>query len=308
MTLATQEIAEALELKKTRDGFQGACPACGYATGFSLTQKHGKLLAFCHTGNCSWESIRWELQIRRLFPICKDMSANFAKAAKAKSGRLAVHSGSNDSCYSKTPSQFHLELWKKSQPAKGSVVEAYLRSRAIEQPIPETIRFVERAFHKPSGQFFPLMLAAVNHVGQPQIVAIHRTFLKPNGSGKADVISNKMMLGSVTGGSVHLAEPLDQLAVAEGLENALSVQQVTGFPTWAALSCHGLRTLVLPTHVRTVMIFADHDSRNIETDPGMQSAYFAAGRWSKQGLQVEIFKPPEPGIDFNDLLLRKDED
>jgi len=49
----------------------------------------------------------------------------------------------------------------------------------------------------------------------------------------------------VAGLSCHLAAPSNEIAVAEGIETALSVQLATGIPTWAALSAGGLRRLIL---------------------------------------------------------------
>jgi hypothetical protein len=255
---------------------------------FSLTEKQSKLLAHCHTGNCSWKAILRELQIRRLLPFYNGLPAKAAKVAKAKPAKASVCYSFDESCYSKTASGFHFEMWDKSQPAQGSIVDAYLGSRKIIIPVPATIRLLPQAFHKPSGQNLSVMLARVDHEYYAQPVGVHRTFLKPDGSGKSDVTPNKMMLGAVTGGSAHLAEPTDTLAVAEGIENALSIQQSTGIPTWATLSCHGLKTLVLPPGIKNVLIFADHDSDSWETDVGLQAAYFAAERWSKQGLQVQV--------------------
>ena len=74
-------------------------------------------------------------------------------------------------------------------------------------------------------------------VGMPRNVdAVHLTLLKPDGSGKADVEPNKIMVGSPGARPIVLAPPNDLLALAvtEGIEDALSAHASTGLGAWAA--------------------------------------------------------------------------
>jgi DNA primase len=71
--------------------------------------------------------------------------------------------------------------------------------------------------------------------------------------------------------------------------------QLTGIPTWAALSTSGLRNLQLPAEVEEVIIAADSDA------PGIIAAHDAARRWLADGIRVRIARPPV-GLDFNDVL------
>jgi phage/plasmid primase-like uncharacterized protein len=143
------------------------------------------------------------------------------------------------------------------------------------------------------------MLSAITDLNN-QLVGLHRTFLSADGSGKAPVDQPKMMLGQSLGCAVHLDEPTKGcLAVAEGIETALTVRQVTQIPTWAALSTGGLKGLLLPPCVKKVVLFADNDAGPI--NPGKQAAEAAAKRWWAEGRVVELRLPPL-GKDFNDLL------
>lgn len=128
-------------------------------------------------------------------------------------------------------------------------------------------------------------------------VAVHRTYLLHDGTGKAPVTPARMALGPTHGGAVRLAEPEGRLAVAEGIETALSVFQETGLPTWAALSASGIEGLVLPPiHLAAeIVIAADSDSA------GVAAAERAADRWVASGRRVWIALPPNQGQDFNDL-------
>jgi phage/plasmid primase-like uncharacterized protein len=104
-----------------------------------------------------------------------------------------------------------------------------------------------------------------------------------------------MSLGDIGGAGVPLSLlPEETVAVSEGIETGLSVQQATGIRTIAALSAGGVQALLLPDCVREVFIAADHD------DVGLKGAYSAARRWHAEGRIVRIVKPPE-GVDFNDL-------
>ncbi len=97
-----------------------------------------------------------------------------------------------------------LGIWEEAQAAAGSTVETYLRSRGLTLPIPPSLRVHPRLKH-PCGTYWPAMVALVTHAVTGEPVAIHRTFLAPDGHGKAPVEPNKMMLGPTRGGVVRLA-------------------------------------------------------------------------------------------------------
>ena len=140
------------------------------------------------------------------------------------------------------------------------------------------------------------MIALVQDGATGAPIGIHRTFLRRDGSGKADVDPVKMALGPIAGGAVRLAPTTDRVLIGEGIETALSAMQATGTPAWAALGTAGLRALDLPEHVRRVTVLADADP------PGIAAANEAAWRWAGQGRDVRIAHPPV-GKDFNDALV-----
>jgi hypothetical protein len=139
-------------------------------------------------------------------------------------------------------------------------------------------------------------MAGVTRGSDDAPLAIHRTFLARDGSGKAPVDPQKMMLGRCRGGAVRLAPAGEVLMLGEGIETCLAAMQATGHPAWAALSTSGLRTLDLPEDVRDVIVLADGD------DAGEAAARAAALRWNREGRRVRIAHPPQ-GMDFNDMLL-----
>ncbi len=171
-------------------------------------------------------------------------------------------------------------------------MQTYFQARAIGAGIPDVVRYLPEARH-PSGQRAPAMVALVEHVRHGP-VAVHRTFLRYDGRGKAAVDPVRMTLGPCKGAAVRLAPAGPVLAVGEGLESSLSYMEGSGIPTWCALSADGIRNLVLPPAVRTVVIAADPDP------VGLIAVRAAARRWLGENRRVRIARPPI-GLDFNDI-------
>lgn len=197
-----------------------------------------------------------------------------------------------------------LRLWDRALPAAGTATVTYLESRGIELSNDtqsfngHLLRHLPTHLHKPSGTQWPVMIMCVELVSVPGLRGVHRTYLAPDGSGKAPVEPAKMMLGEFgRGEAVRLAPAAPTMAVAEGIETALSVMQMSGLPTWAGLSDGGVARLVLPPLplAADVLIAADGDQA------GHKAAYTAAERWRAEGRVVRVKEAP-PGRDWNDEL------
>jgi len=189
-------------------------------------------------------------------------------------------------------------LWQEAQPIAGTLAEAYLRARGITCDLPPVLRFHPEAWHGPTAMRYPAMVAAVQGAGLP---AVHRTYLRPDGSGKASIDPNKMMLGATAGGAVRLADGPSRLAVGEGIESTLSLLcgLLDGPVTaWAALSTSGLRGLHLPARPGRLTIACDGDG------PGREAGHALAERAHALGWAVGILDPGD-GRDWNDILTGK---
>ena len=285
--LHIEDLARNLRLRRSGNSYHGACPVCGYKTGFQLTKgSGGKIVGYCHAGRCDLTDFFRGLYLGEDIPTglgtLRSVMVPHRKSVRGYPYDLSVE-----------------DLWTKALPADGTVVETYLQSRGLTCPIPETIRFVPDHRHKESGQSFPLMLARVDRIGEEGPVAVHRTFLKRDGSGKADVEPNKKSLGSLCQGGVFLGGVGLDIAISEGIETGLTFQQASGIPTIAALSTSGMKGLILPEMplAQRIFIVADND------EPGLKAAVDTAHRWEACGRIVVIAMPPEPGTDFNDLLM-----
>lgn len=197
-------------------------------------------------------------------------------------------------------------LWKQSLPIGGTLAETYLRHRGITCPLPETLRFHRACWHGASFQRLPAMVALVQG-GDGS--AVHRTWLRDDGTGKAAVEPAKAMLGVVAGGAVRLSDwPVPRsgvtgrLVVAEGIETALALLcgLVDGPATvWAGLSTSGLRGLHLPAVPGRLTIACDGDAA------GRAAALALAERAHALRWQVATIDPGD-GADFNDILNGKD--
>ena len=160
-------------------------------------------------------------------------------------------------------------LWSRSRPLTGTIAETYLRStRNYPAALPATLRFLP-----PRGAHGPAMLAAFGMAIEPEpgrieidardLCGVHITRLAPDGSGKAGTDNDKIMIGLVTGSPIVLAPPNDLLglAIAEGIEDALSAHAATGLGAWAAGAASFLPALApaIPSYVECITILADSD-------------------------------------------------
>ena len=189
--------------------------------------------------------------------------------------------------------------WQEALPIGDTIAERYLRGRGITCALPATLRFHPECWHGSTATRHPALVAAVTGGNGP---AIHRTYLRPDGSGKAGLDGgNKLMLGATTGGAVRLTDGGTRLVVAEGIETALSLACgiLSGPATvWAALSASGMRSLRLPQHPGRLTVATDGD------EPGRAAGHALATRAHGLGWQVSLLPAPEDR-DWNDVLTRK---
>nr|PZN72858.1 MAG: virulence-associated protein E [Pseudomonadota bacterium] len=278
-----EAIAKALDGRKSGSGWKARCPAHddGDPSLSIDIGEGGKILVHCFAG-CSQELVIQKLRDMNLWP----------EAASSRS-QATLNKPKKNWMDQRENSERALTIWKESLPPEGSLVEIYLRSRGLQLPIPGAIRFHPKLRH-PDGRFFPAMIALVCDVfGTP--VAIHRTYLNHEGTGKAPLSASKLMLGPCKGGAVRLAPHTDEVMIGEGIETCLSAMAVVGKSAWAALSTSGMSAIELPQEIRKIIVLADGD------DAGERAAQDCAQRWSREGRAVFIARPPR-GLDFNDIL------
>lgn len=151
------------------------------------------------------------------------------------------------------------DLYAAAMPAAGTLVETYLRARAIEPDrLPDgvlsQIRFMpEMAYYAPGDKravmmgMCPAMVAPMQN-SNGKIQAVHLTYLRADGSGKVDfkdaqgkALPAKKVKGKPWGCAIRLGPKAATMAVSEGIENALTHYMVKpDVPVWAAYSLYNL--------------------------------------------------------------------
>jgi putative DNA primase/helicase len=286
--MSAHDVAAVLgESRKEGRGWRCRCPLHG---GRSLVLRDGyagRLLVTCW-GGCDRLDLLAELQRLELLddslfgtpfppPIVVDHRDDVRRIARAS------------------------RIYDRAERADGTPVARYLPGRSITMAPPATLRWAPRCWHGAAHCELPAMIGLVEHV-ECGMVGIHRTYLRADGSAKADIPKDwqKRALGPIGGGAVRLGmpQPGAWFAVGEGIETILSVMTACAVPGWAALSAGGLRALILPPEASHVVVCADNDLSGV----GQRAAHDAAARWLAEGRRVRFAIPPHAGTDFNDLL------
>jgi hypothetical protein len=283
------ELAVQLGLHRSGREWRGNCPSCGYRDSFILADgKHGPI-GWC--ASCrNREAIAAALGSPQRAPTpvpqqsAKDEQARIARAER---------------------------LWLGRQALLHTLAETYLETRGIAH----LVGCIDLGFHPscphPRSTLerpvrLPALVAAVRDV-DGRFVGVHRTYLRRDGSAKADIEPAKASLGLVSGGAVRLAsieQVLEggELVVAEGIETTASAGLVLELPAWAAIVAGNLASgLVLPTSIRKVIVAVDRDAA------GMDAADRAKFRFRREGREVRVATPNNDGEDFNDILLARRE-
>ncbi|AJP73435.1 DUF7146 domain-containing protein [Sphingomonas hengshuiensis] len=170
----------------------------------------------------------------------------------------------------------------------GTQVETYLRGRGIA-PLPglDALHFHPRCWYRRSiddrGDVpcaMPAMIAAVTDIAG-NVTGAHRTWLTPDGSGKAPVAYPRRAMGHLLGNGVRFGIAAPVMAAGEGIESTLSLYAaVPTLPAIAALSSAHLAALEFPPMLRRLYVAR-------ERDPAGRKAFAAlASRARKCGVYV----------------------
>ena len=150
------------------------------------------------------------------------------------------------------------------QPIGGTLVEAYLRGRGITAlHACGNLRFHPRCYYRPDEhsptETWPAMVAAVTDLSG-RITGAHRTWLAPDGSGKAPLDIQRKSMGDLLGHAVRFGLAGDVLAAGEGIESVLSAREVTpGMSAAAALSAAHLAAIQFHDALRRLYVVRDND-------------------------------------------------
>jgi hypothetical protein len=208
----------------------------------------------------------------RLLAHCKRAACDFRDIAAAAGLRSGDYRGPDPAETAQREAETRAEaekkarqaerLWHEAQPIEGTPAARYLRETRGLAPerLPGTLRFHPECWHGATARRLPAMVARVEG-GDGS--AVHRTYLRADGLGKAPIEPAKAMLGTVAGGAVRLTDGPGPLLAGEGIETTLATLSLRGDETaraWAALSTSGLRSLRLPSQPGRLCIAPDGDA------------------------------------------------
>lgn len=275
----------------------GPCPICGGKDRFRFDDKEGKGTFFCSkcgAGNgmtltMLYLNLDFKAAIRRVREIIPSAPQGpVAKSVDPEEIRRAAR-----------------RVWEEAAPiVVGDEAHRYLLSRGLNpsvKDLPKCLRlhpeleYRNQATKHVEGAF-PALLAAVQDKGG-KFKAVHRTWLQ-NGR-KAPVSQPKKTLGKYDAGcAIRLAEVEKVMGVTEGVENAFSVMEIAGVPTWALISAGQLEKFDWPQGLEELVIFGDRDS----SFTGQKASYTLAYRAKSKGIRVSVELPVHDDTDWNDVL------
>lgn len=150
------------------------------------------------------------------------------------------------------------------QPIGGTLVEAYLHGRGITVLHGcGNLRFHPRCYYRPDEhsptETWPAMVGVVTDLSD-RTTGAHRTWLAPDGSGKAPIDIQRKAMGDLLGHAVRFGLSGEVLAAGEGIESVLSAREVMpGMSAAAALSAAHLAAIQFHDALRRLYIVRDND-------------------------------------------------
>lgn len=279
-------------------GKHGPCPMCGGKDRFRWINREGSGDYFC-SGCGSDSGMGLAKKFTRLeFAEC-------ASRIDAILGNVKPDAPPRPSMTDDDRRAALRRLYAESaQMVPGDLADRYLAARKINQPsYPPALRYAP-SVRDGEGGTRPCMIAVVGLYGEKP-ATLHRTFLRPDGTAKAEMAApRKLMPGDLPPGAcVQLSEwnETGPLGIAEGIETALAASAIFDIPVWAAINAGNLPHWQPPPGCEEVVIFGDHDPKYA----GQAAAYTLAHKLACKGMPVSVQIPVVPGLDWADERMRR---
>jgi hypothetical protein len=282
----TETLLLALRAKRTgRDRWQARCLAHDdRKPSLSIRVADDRVLLRCH-GGCSQEAVLDALRDRGLWS-CQQQR----ERPRPLPSRQCRNGGEDDDAHAVRQLDKARWCWQRRLPPANTPVVPYLGNRGISGVLPGSIGYLPP--QKPDHHHAMIAAFGLPHEHRPgqltmpveHVQGIHLTLLRPDGAGKAGSERDKVMLGPSAGWPIVLAPPNDigGLAIAEGIEDALSLHRATRLGAWAAGSASRLPRLAdrVPSYVECATIAVDDDPA------GRHGSLDLAERLSDHGFEV----------------------
>ena len=232
-----------------------------------------------------------------------DEARHFLSLPRQEPGSTRRTDAQNPAAVDRPASERARRLFRMTQPLAGTLADSYLRERGILRASAHTaLRFHPSCYYRDlvTGRTssYPALIAAVTDPAGT-ITGVHRSWLDPDGEGKAKIDNPRRALGGLLGNGVRFGFPVNApvpvMAAGEGLETMLSLSHVMpGMPMVAALTANHLAAFRLPSGCRRIYIAADADAAGRHGIDGLSR------RAQQEGI-LPLVLSPELG-DFNEDL------
>lgn len=277
----------------------GPCPRCGGTDRFSINTR--KQVFHCRRCQRGGDVITLVQHIDGVdFPKAVETLLGSPVRLADTPHRADGPKGSGSSEADEYERQQHRKaawFWQNRKPITGTPAELYLRkARRYQGTIPLTLAYlpplIPQHHHALIAAFAIAQETAPGRLLAPvDVGAVHLTFLKADGSGKADTKPNKIILGRPCGLPIMVAPPGDALTlvIAEGIEDGLTAHEATGAAAWAAGAAGFMPALAdkVPGNIESVTIMQDADAT------GRRNAELLAIPLIKRGIEVRLSTPAE---------------
>ena len=281
-----------------KKGKPGPCPWCGGDDRFTFDDKEGSGSFICRAcgAGMGMEFVKrvTGLPFAEAAARVDEIVGNLKPDASRPSRPEMTEEQQRNAC---------LSTWNATKKAvPGDYLYRYLASRGLgDIECPDHLR-LHPALRDGEGGIRPCMIAKIS--GPDGLgVSLHRTYLRPDGYGKAEMEKpRKFMPGALPEGSVIRLGPASaDIGIAEGIENALSASRLFDLPVWSALDAGHMEKWLPPEGTETLTVFADSD----ENYRGQRAAYVLANNVCAKCPWVEVIVklPPAAPLDWNDILI-----
>ncbi len=267
------------------------CPStgeCGKGTArFRFSDKHGNGNFFCHCSDGKSDGFDLLMCAR---------GYDFASACRDVESAIGPCPKDEETVTQPVEKSFAERI---REHACKTLASAYLASRGLEvAPGLDWIKALSYVDGNGAkvGEY-PAMLAPIVKGGK--FLTYHATYLQDGRKANLDPCRKILPGPGNSGGACPLYPEAEWMGVAEGVETSIAAKMIFGIPVWSALNTSLLAAWEPPATAKIVTIFGDNDANYA----GHAAAYQLAHRLSRKGLKVDIQIPPEPGKDWNDVLL-----
>jgi putative DNA primase/helicase len=204
-------------------------------------------------------------------------------------------------------------LWALCQPIEpGTISATYLEQRGCALPPDDThLRWHPCVRNPKEYHVGPALVALVTDVETGDPTSLHRTWLAPDGSGKAALDRPRLLaVGHRSDGVIRLW-PDDAvtlgLVIGEGVETCLAAARAGLTPVWGTISAGNMTNFPVLPGLEGLTVLVDHDKCNPRTgrSPGIAAARAVIARYAEAGFDpgrdIKVIFPPTEGQDAADL-------